>query len=150
MTKNEIIACIGERSAIVNMPPNSGHYAIHIEFDRSSAKSGDAYVEFPNFASADAFLKRVHGRDARNGRRKIGDRIINITLSSQTELMKLMFPKAKDVHWEDHQPCILPPKESYSTGFKGFVTGEEMVMTARFAAEPHKACMITLNFDYLS
>jgi len=132
------------------MPPNSGHYAIHIEFDRSSAKSGDAYVEFPNYASADAFLKRVHGRDARNGRRKIGDRIINITLSSQTELMELMFPKAKDVHWEDHQPCILPPKESYSTGFKGFVTGEEMVMTARFAAEPHKVRPSSLMLKYSS
>jgi hypothetical protein len=153
VTKNEITAAIGEKAALCSMPPRSGSYAIHIGFDRYTAKSGDVYVEFPTAAMAETFLWRLrnHRNDshhdfaassseynARPITRKIGDRIATFEISSQADLMKELFPKAKSVEWIGQVPQIMQVNDSIGA-FKSFITSEEMVSTTKFAAEPKKS-----------
>jgi len=140
LTKAEVIASIGESIPITNMPPNSGSYAIHIMFDRQSAKSGDCYVEFPT-ASAATLVMNSRKNSWHMGKvfRNIGGRRVYLRMSSQEELMQEVFPRAKCVTWIGSEPIITPPNDDYSSGFAGFITSEELVMTNRWANEPHKS-----------
>lgn len=122
------------------MPPNSGSYAIHIMFDRQSAKSGDCYIEFPTDAAAAAiFNSRKNWIQDNAAHRRIGVRNAVITISSQKELMEELFPKAKCVTWHGQEPNITYPEDEYTSGFAGFLTSEELVMTAKWANEPQKS-----------
>jgi len=123
------------------MPRNSGTYAIHIMFDRQSAKSGDCYIEFPS-ASAVALVmnsrKNTHQSDGKVYR-NISDRRVYLEPSTHEELMREVFPKAKCVTWYGQEPVIHPPNDIYTSGFAEFVTSEELVLTNRWANEPHKS-----------
>lgn len=119
------------------MPRDTGTYAIHIMFDRNSAKSGDCFVELETESDALAFMARVR---CNGNKRKIADRLVDVQFSSQTELMQAMFPKAKCVTWKGQVPVIGRPEYEYSAGFQGFLSSEEMTMTVKFASEPRKVC----------
>jgi len=124
------------------MPPNGGTYAIHIMFDRQSAKSGDCYIEFPTATDAAHVFssrKNFYDRHSHDPQRVIGGRRVRIKMSSQEELMQEIFPKAKCVTWRKQQPIILPPVDEYTSGFNGFLSSEELVFTSKWALEPRKS-----------
>lgn len=116
---------------------------VHIIMDRSTGKTNDCYVEFFSVADAQAAVKRLR---MRGHQIKIGtpplDRVVTVDLSSQDCLLKELFPRAKNVVWKDGIPNIEQSTEPYNSGFKAFVTGEEMVMLVRHAEQPHRVSAI--------
>ena len=74
---------------------------------------------------------------------RLGDRAVDIELSSQDELLKQLFPRAKNVVWTGGMPIIEESNEPFNTGFKSFVTGEEMVMVVRHAEQPHRVSVFS-------
>ena len=66
------------------------------------------------------------------------DRVVNVEVSSQDILLKELFPRAKNVVWKDGKPTIEESTELFNSGFKTFVTSEELVMLVRHAEQPHR------------
>ena len=106
--------------------------------DRSTAKTMDCFVEF--FSSGDArAVVNKHWRACDDGRHpRLGDRHVDMEMSSQEALMKELFPKAKNVSWPGGNPTIERSEEPYSSGFRSFTTGEELVMMVKHAEQPHR------------
>jgi len=137
-TKNEIIASIGRTTRLVSQPPGTAYYAIHIIMERSTGKTMDAFVEILDDASVQTIISSYRKRvDARRGPR-IGDRHITIEESSQGELMKTLFPRAKCVEWDDQVPLVHKPNEAFDSGFLGFLNTEEMNMMVKHAEMPQR------------
>ena len=102
----------------------------------------ECYVEFLNEQEAEDTVKRVNrGADIGQGPR-MGVRRIDVELSTQEDFLKAMFPLTKCIRWEDGRPIRVPNREdeNWSTGFKGFLTEEEMFCNLRHAEMPHRVC----------
>jgi hypothetical protein len=96
--------------------------------ERVTSKTNDAYVEFMSMQAATTAVEK-HQKSVASGRlSRLGDRPIEVELSSQAALMKDLFPLAKGVRWEGPVPIVLDdhPSEPWNC-FKGFVSDEEMV-----------------------
>ncbi len=52
--------------------------------------------------------------------------------------MKELFPKAKQVEWDSGVPIIIETDEPFNSGFKSFVTAEELVMLVKHAEFPQR------------
>lgn len=135
-----MVQFLGRNAKIVT--PDFGS-SVHIIMDRSTGKTNECYVEFFSIGDAQAAMNRLHSR----GRHiKIGtppvERVVTVELSSQDALLKDVFPRAKNVTWKDGIPIIEKSTEPYNSGFKAFVTGEEMVMLVRHAEQPHRVSAI--------
>ena len=100
----------------------------------------DAYIELksPELAAADwehAFgLTRMRVP-------KMGQRNVEVSISSQGELMKDIFPRAKCIHWDNDDngaPKLVPNRDVYSSGFNGFLTQEETSCMERHAENPQR------------
>ena len=104
----------------------------------------DCYVEFQSVYEAQIAVNHLvyRGHALRLGHSP-HDRVVNVTMSSQDELMKQLFPRAKNVVWVDGKPVIQASNEPFNTGFKTFITGEELVMMCKHAEQPHRvsACL---------
>lgn len=96
--------------------------------ERVTTKTNDAYVEFMGMQAASNAVEKHHKTIANGRLSRLGDRPIEVELSSQAALMADLFPRAKGVRWEGPVPIILEdhPTEPWNS-FKGFVTYEEMV-----------------------
>lgn len=95
--------------------------------ERVTSKTNDAYVEFMSMQAAIAAVEK-HQKAAASGRlSRLGDRPIEVELSSESALMKDLFPLAKGVRWDGAVPVILQdhPTQPWNC-FKGFVTEEEV------------------------
>ena len=117
-----------------------GGYPIHIIMERSTGKTMDCYIELK---SADlAAQDWEHSFGLKHMRiPKIGQRNVEVHLSSQGELMKEMFPRAKCIHFDNGQsgmPKLVPNRDVYSSGYKGFMTTEELTCMARHAEYPQR------------
>lgn len=110
--------------------------AIHIIMDRPTGKTMDCYVEFYSTPDARATSNSLNLRPRHLVR--MNDRVVDVATSSQAELLKELFPKAKNVSWEGGMPTIQEAKELYNTGFKTFVSAEEMGLLVRHAEQPHR------------
>ena len=108
--------------------------------ERVTSKTLDCYVEFVDFDEAVNAVNRfeVNRSGGRSGR--LGQRHVEVELSSQEALMKDMFPKAKNVKWKGSRPEIIPrdPNDRYNSGFQGFVTREELVMLVKHVEAPQR------------
>lgn len=96
--------------------------------ERVTSKTNDCYVEFMTMQDAVQAVEK-HNRVVSSGRQnRLGDRPVELELSSQAALMKDLFPHAHGVRWEGARPVILEdhPTEPWSC-FKGFITDEEMI-----------------------
>lgn len=95
----------------------------------------DAFVEFKTQKDADAAARRLSftesGRYAR-----LGTRHVDVTVSSQDELLHDLFPRAKCIEWRDGIPTLLPNTDPYSAGFQGFLTSEEIRGLVSHALNP--------------
>lgn len=106
--------------------------------DRSTGKTMDCYVEFFSTPDASACVNALNLRPT--GQNRIGDRVVDIIMSSQDELLRELFPKAKMVTWEGAKPVIQKPPtgDMFNTGFKAFVSSEELGCLVRHAEQPHR------------
>ena len=132
------MAFLGPHAKVIT--PDLGP-AIHIIMDRPTGKTMDCYVEFFSTPDARAASNSLNLRPRNMVR--INDRVVDVATSSQAELLKELFPKAKNVSWEGGMPRIQETKEVYDTGFKTFVSAEEMGLLVRHAEQPHRVSDMT-------
>lgn len=136
----------------------AGSVPVHIVMERSTGKIMDCFVEFPTVFEAEQCLKAfqqeaklsatgeldTNAKQTRRGRPKprMGLRHVHVDMSSQAELMKATFPRARFVEFEKWSgaPSILErdvqdPFE-WTFGFRGYVTSEEVFGLIKFAEHP--------------
>jgi hypothetical protein len=129
------VAFIGRNSKMLN----DADEPVHIIMDRATSKTMDAFVEFQTMEDAIRCAERHH-QFAQTGRvSRLGDRPIEVELSSQAALMRELYPLARGVFWDGATPNILPPCAREPWGnFKGFISCEEMVMLVKHVEVPHR------------
>ncbi|RSL94949.1 hypothetical protein CEP52_012340 [Fusarium oligoseptatum] len=132
----EVVAFIGRSSKMLN----DADEPVHIIMDRATSKTMDAFVEFQTMEDAIRCAERHH-LFAQTGRvSRLGDRPIEVELSSQAALMRELYPLARGVFWDGATPNILPPCAREPWGnFKGFISCEEMVMLVKHVEVPHRS-----------
>ncbi|KAI9838978.1 MAG: hypothetical protein M1819_004186 [Sarea resinae] len=135
-TRNEIIAFLGRNARIIN--PSQG-CAVHIIMERATAKTMDCYAEFLSERDALNSVKRFERNRIDGHHDRIGERHVEVELSGQDSLMKALFPRAKNVVWTNGNPNVVQSNEPYNSGFKGFITSEELVMVLRHAEAPNRS-----------
>ncbi|PHH61153.1 hypothetical protein CDD81_721 [Ophiocordyceps australis] len=132
----EVIAFLGRNSKILS----DSEEPVHIIMERVTSKTMDAYIEFVNLEEA---MKAVdkHQYNIKIGRvSRLGDRPIEVELSSQASLMKDLFPLARGLIWDGATPHIKPYNHQFAwENFRGFISEEEMVMLIKHVEVPHRS-----------
>lgn len=134
--RSEVIAFLGRNSKILN----DAEEPVHIIMDKVTSKTMDAYVEFMTLEDAMRAVEK-HSQNQLSGRpTRLGDRPVDVQLSSQASLMKDLFPIAAGIVWKGVTPEIQPfrPNEPWSN-FKGFISAEEMIMLVKHVEVPHRS-----------
>ncbi|KAG5982072.1 hypothetical protein E4U55_002307 [Claviceps digitariae] len=134
--RSEVIAFLGRNSKILN----DSDEPVHIIMERVTSKTMDAYVEFLSLDDANKAVEKHH-QHAQNGRvSRLGDRPVDVELSSQENLMRDLFPFARGVVWNGVTPNFKPFNEREPwENFQGFVSEEEMVMLVKHVEVPHRS-----------
>ncbi|KAL1970334.1 hypothetical protein VTN77DRAFT_5494 [Rasamsonia byssochlamydoides] len=117
---------------------------IHIIMERSTAKTMDCYVEFLTPADAEATVRRLNSIMESGRPPRLGHRHVDLTVSSQDELLRDLFPRAKCTQWRNGVPYLVPNTDCYSSGFQGFLTSEEVLGVVRHAEQPHRVSAAVL------
>ncbi|KXG54358.1 Nucleotide-binding, alpha-beta plait [Penicillium griseofulvum] len=136
VTRQEVASFLG-RSA--NLLPSSQGCPIHIMMERSTGKTMDCFVEFPTQKDAEDAFERINRTYDVGSTPRMGNRHVDIEVSTPAKLLKATFPRAKCISWESGKPVQLPNKDSWSTGFDGFLTDEELFCLTRHAEQPHRS-----------
>ncbi|ESZ91616.1 hypothetical protein SBOR_8015 [Sclerotinia borealis F-4128] len=138
VTRQEILAFLGRNARIAAA---DDHEPIHIIMERVTSKTLDAYVEFISFSEAANAVQRFDTNRIGGRGGRLGQRHVEVELSSQEELMKQLFPKAKNVKWHGSKPEIIARDENdrYNSGFQGFVSREELVMLVKHVESPQRS-----------
>ncbi|KAI0162247.1 hypothetical protein GGR57DRAFT_489944 [Xylariaceae sp. FL1272] len=113
------------------------HEPVHIIMDRITGKTKDAYVEIRSHEDAMKLIENVeYKRNVEHRPPRLGSRVVNITLSSQAQLMKALFP---DAQMEWYGAKGVPKRDSRFSheNFKGFFSDEEMTMLAKHTNPTH-------------
>lgn len=121
---------------------HSSGYPVHIIMEKPTGKTMDCFVEFPSHEAARDCVKRYEF-SAQPGRgTKIGNRCVSLDLSSQAELMRAVFPRARFVKFDEltGRPTIVSHSEdpSWTAGFRGYFNLEEIYGMTRFAETPSR------------
>lgn len=127
---SDVIGFLGGNAKILN----DADEPVHIMLERITAKTGAAYVEFYDFESAMRVVDKHRQAKAHGKPVRIGSRIVNVSMSSQDQLLRDLFPYARHVNWIAGQPHIMVPAEQ----FKGFVTDEELISLVKNVEFPHR------------
>ncbi|KAH7176673.1 hypothetical protein EDB81DRAFT_773302 [Dactylonectria macrodidyma] len=134
--RSEIIAFLGRNSKILN----DSEEPVHIIMERATSKTMDAYVEFHTLADAMKAAERHHQNSANGRISRLGDRPVEVELSSQANLMKDLFPVARGIFWDGSQPSFKPRNRATPwENFKGFISTEEMTMLIKHVEVPHRS-----------
>lgn len=109
--------------------------------ERVTSKTNDCYVEFMSMHDAVHAVERYNRASAQGRQSRLGDRPVEIELSSPAALMKDLFPHANGIRWEGARPVVLEdhPTEPWSC-FKGFITDEEMICLVKVSSCPLWLC----------
>ncbi|KAK5115435.1 hypothetical protein LTR85_009895 [Meristemomyces frigidus] len=142
--RSEICAFVGRNAQIIGQPEGSPYHAVHIIMERHTGKTMDAFVEFSRTSEATWVVNQFQKRMVQGRHPRVGDRQVDVVLSSQEELMGELFPRAKNVRWEGATPRVLENTDMYypgveSAGFTGFLQNEEIVMAVKHAEMPHRS-----------
>ncbi|KAF4508796.1 hypothetical protein G6O67_005132 [Ophiocordyceps sinensis] len=132
----EVIAFLGRNSKILN----DSEEPVHIIMERVTSKTMDAYVEFVSLEEAMKAVDR-HNHNLQSGRvTRLGDRPVEVELSSQASLMKDLFPLARGLIWDGVTPQFKPYNHQFAwENFRGFISEEEMVMLIKHVEVPHRS-----------
>ncbi|GAP89936.2 putative RNA RNP-1 [Rosellinia necatrix] len=135
-TRGEIIALLGKSSKILN----DRQEPIHIIMDRVTSKTQDAFCEISDLDAAMEVVNRFT-KGAENGRvGRIGNRLVEIELSSQSVLMSTLFPSSRNtVDWKGTTPQIKTGSRNPWENFKSFFTEEEMAMLSKHVESPQRS-----------
>ncbi|KAI0447193.1 hypothetical protein F4803DRAFT_558879 [Xylaria telfairii] len=135
-TRGEVIALLGKSSKILN----DRHEPVHIIMDRVTSKTQDAYCELSSLNAAIELVDKFK-RGAENGRTgRLGSRIVDVELSSQTNLMLALFPSTiNGVTWIGPNPHVVTGSEHPWEDFKGFFSEEEMIMLTKHVENPQRS-----------
>ena len=111
--------------------------------DRVTAKTMDAYVEFLDVEEAVHAMNRFTRNKDQGHAGRIGNRHIDMEMVGHNTFMKELFPKAKNVFWNGSQPQIMPagPNNMHDSGFKGFVSSEELFSMVRHVEAPERVSL---------
>ncbi|KAK4153719.1 hypothetical protein C8A00DRAFT_15075 [Chaetomidium leptoderma] len=132
----EIIAFLGRNSKILN----DNQEPVHIIMERVSSKTQDCYVEFMTAQDAVRAVDRHRDNVQRGRPSRLGERPVEVLLSSQAALMQDLFPLAAGVWWDNGKPIIQAPIDGQPwKTFKGFVTEEEMTMLVKHVEIPQRS-----------
>lgn len=144
VNRPEILAFLGRNARIVS---EQDHEPVHIVMERVTSKTLDCYVEFVSFNEAVNAIQRfdTNRTGGRGGR--LGQRHVEVELSSQEQLMQDLFPKAKNVIWRGSKPQIIPrdPNDKYNSGFQGFISKEELVMLVKHVEAPQRVSLLWIG-----
>ncbi|KAL8963389.1 MAG: hypothetical protein Q9193_000342 [Seirophora villosa] len=132
LTKQEVLGFLGRNAKILTSDIG---VPIHIIMDRTNGKTMDCYVEFFSHGDAQAAFNKCL---LRGNQLRLGDRVVDVSMSTQDELLKEMFPKAKNVAWSHGRPIVRESNDPYNSGFKAFVTNEELLQLVGYAEKPHR------------
>ncbi|KAL9059633.1 MAG: hypothetical protein Q9206_001412 [Seirophora lacunosa] len=132
LTKQEVLGFLGRNAKILTSDIG---VPIHIIMDRTNGKTMDCYVEFFSHGDAQAAFNKCL---LRGSQLRLGDRVVDVSMSTQDELLKEMFPKAKNVTWNHGRPIVRESNDPYNSGFKAFVTNEELLQLVGYAEKPHR------------
>ncbi|KAK0655198.1 hypothetical protein B0T16DRAFT_319790 [Cercophora newfieldiana] len=135
-SRSEILAIFGRKARL----PRDTEEPVHIIMDKSTCKTQDAFVEFATVNDAIKAVRRFQDSVKQHHRPRLENRLLDMELSSQAELLKALFPFACGVTWNGAAPYIGPevPGEPW-TVFKGYVTEEEMTLLVRFVEVPSRS-----------
>ncbi|KUM66463.1 hypothetical protein ACN42_g572 [Penicillium freii] len=136
VTRMEVASFLGRSSTLL---PSTHGCPIHIIMERSTGKTMDCYVEFVTVQDAKDTVERINRTYDSGSAPRMGNRHVDIELSSPAKLLKATFPRAKCISWEDGNPVQLADKGCWSTGFDGFLTDEELFCLTRHAEQPHRS-----------
>ncbi|KAI1818495.1 hypothetical protein GGS20DRAFT_594425 [Poronia punctata] len=140
-TRSECIAMLGRNSRLLS----DVYEPVHIIMDRVTSKTLDAFCEVDSLHAALNLAAKFGGKEE-NGRQensrhaRLGNRTVEVEVSSQASLMQALFPNAaRGVQWHGAQPQpTLNAKDPWDN-FKGFVTEEEMSMLAKHVEVPQRS-----------
>ena len=153
-SRSEIVALLGSQAKLCPQPPGSGFLAVHILMERQSGKTLDAYVEVESGKEARMLVSQFAGRASHKRPPKLGDRAVEVNMSSRDAMMAAIFPCAKNVTWIDGVPKIDDHREQLtptikSTGFNGFLQDEEIYHLTKHAETPQRVSVYSLRFYML-
>lgn len=117
-------------------------WGLHIIMEKPTGKTMDCFVEFPNHQAARDCVKQFDFTATPGRATKIGNRNVSLDMSNQGELMQALFPRARFVHFDEitGRPTIMGHETdaSWSIGFRGYFTLEELYGVARFSETPSR------------
>lgn len=117
-------------------------WPLHIIMEKPTGKTMDCFVEFPSYEAARDCVKQFDYTATPGRATKIGNRNVSLDLSNQGELMRALFPRARFVHFDEFtgRPTIMShdTDASWSIGFRGYFTLEELYGVTRFAETPSR------------
>ncbi|KAI0894431.1 hypothetical protein F4806DRAFT_498211 [Annulohypoxylon nitens] len=128
VSRAEIFAFLGRAAKSLN----DRDEPVHIIMDRMTCKTIECFVEFTTFDEAVQIVSK-HQNGLENGTHvpKIGNRDVELTISSQANLMKRLFPQAKGVRWQESPFQITRDSPIQWENYQGFVTQEELTMLCK-------------------
>ncbi|KAI1865196.1 hypothetical protein JX265_008243 [Neoarthrinium moseri] len=112
---------------------------VHIIMCKVTSKTHDAFVEFRSYDDAANAYERFKRHSDAGRVTRLGDRPVEVEVSSQTELMKQLFPIATGVVWHGTHPMIQSDSPYSFENFKAFVTEEEMAMLVKHVEFPMRS-----------
>ncbi|CAL3962680.1 unnamed protein product [Diplocarpon coronariae] len=138
VNRPEVLAFLGRNARIIS---EQDFEPVHIVMERVTSKTLDCYVEFVNFNEAVNAVNRFETNRTGGRGGRLGQRHVEVELSSQEQLMKDLFPKAKNVTWAGSKPMIKARdlNDPYNSGFQGFISKEELVMLVKHVEAPQRS-----------
>lgn len=145
VTRQEVISFVGSDSQY--LANHNGASPIHITMERSTGKTMECYIEFVSDEAAARFARRLNSAYDASTSPRMGQRYVEVSLSSQNTLLKAIFPLAKCIKWVNASPVMLDEIPEWSSGFDGFLTDEEVFCLGRHSDSPHRVRHSFLGFS---
>jgi hypothetical protein len=106
--------------------------------ERVTSKTMDAFVEFVDINEAVNAVTRYEANRAGGRGGRLGERHVALEVCGHELFMQALFPKAVNVVWKGSDPQISTDHDRYNSGFKGFISREELVMLVKHVEAPQR------------
>ncbi|KFY23224.1 hypothetical protein V493_05986 [Pseudogymnoascus sp. VKM F-4281 (FW-2241)] len=134
-SQQEISAFLGRNAKLI---PEIDE-PIHIVMERVTSKTMDAFVEFVDINEAVNAVTRYESNRAGGRGGRLGERHVALEVCGHELFMQSLFPKAVNVVWKGSDPQISTDHDRYNSGFKGFISREELVMLVKHVEAPQRS-----------